>query len=57
MNNNKLQTGGGEKEGQKSFFDDFNIDYENNPILIENTDGVYKRVFCSVKYITCFFVR
>lgn len=51
MNNNKLQTGGGEKEGQKSFFDDFNIDYENNPILIENTDGVYNSTLFEFKII------
>lgn len=30
-----------EKDGQKDFFDLFQIDYINNEVLIENTDGVY----------------
>ena len=31
-----------EKEGQIDFFNQFNIDYINDNVLIENTDGVYK---------------
>lgn len=30
-----------EKEGQIDFFKNFRIDYENNEVLIDNTDGVY----------------
>ena len=30
-----------EKEGQIDFFKTFRIDYENNNVLIENTDGVW----------------
>ena len=30
-----------EKDGQIDFFDLFQIDYINNDVLIENTDGVY----------------
>ena len=30
-----------EREGQIDFFNQFNINYENTPILIDNTDGVY----------------
>lgn len=29
-----------EREGQMDFFDNFRIDYKNNPILIDNTDGI-----------------
>ncbi len=31
-----------EKEGQLDFFKNYDIDYINNPVLIENTDGVWK---------------
>lgn len=31
-----------EKEGQIDFFKTFRIDYENNNVLVENTDGVWK---------------
>ncbi|MFU7515788.1 hypothetical protein [Clostridium sp. HCS.1] len=31
-----------EKEGQIDFFKTFRIDYKNNDVLIENTDGVWK---------------
>ncbi|MDD6005615.1 MAG: hypothetical protein PUC68_08095 [Firmicutes bacterium] len=31
-----------EREGQIAFFNNFRIDYENNPVLIDNTDGVWK---------------
>lgn len=47
MNNNNLQTGGGktsfsiEKAGQIDFFQNFSIDYENNRVLIDYTDGVW----------------
>ena len=30
-----------EKQGQIEFFKQFHIDYENNPVLIENSDGVW----------------
>lgn len=30
-----------EREGQIDFFNQFNINYQNDPILIDNTDGVY----------------
>ena len=30
-----------EREGQIDFFDQFSIDYINNNVLIDNTDGVY----------------
>ena len=29
------------KEGKINFFKNFNIDYENNDVLIDNTDGVW----------------
>ena len=31
-----------EREGQIAFFDTFRIDYQNNDVLIDNTDGVWK---------------
>ena len=31
-----------EKEGQIDFFDKFAIDWRNNPVLVDNTDGVWK---------------
>jgi len=31
-----------EREGQIAFFKNFHIDYENNDVLIKNTDGVWK---------------
>lgn len=31
-----------EREGQIAFFHNFRIDYENNSVLIDNTDGVWK---------------
>lgn len=31
-----------EKEGQIDFFKTFRIDYENNNVLLENTDGIWK---------------
>ena len=31
-----------EKEGQIDFFDNFRINYKENPVLIDNTDGVWK---------------
>lgn len=31
-----------EKEGQIDFFDKFAIDWKNNPVLVDNTDGVWK---------------
>lgn len=30
-----------EKEGQIDFFKNFRIDYENNEVLVNNTDGIY----------------
>ena len=30
-----------ERDGQIEFFTQFGIDYVNNPVLIDNTDGVY----------------
>lgn len=30
-----------EREGQIDFFKNFRIDYENNEVLVDNTDGVY----------------
>lgn len=30
-----------EREGQIEFFEKFNIDYKNNPVLVDNTDGVW----------------
>lgn len=30
-----------EKEGQLDFFDNYRIDYKNNPVIVDNTDGVY----------------
>lgn len=71
-----LQTNGGftmpknfetEREGQISFFHNFRIDYTNNPVLIDNTDGVWngnilefklnisnlnKVVFQTIKYLS-----
>ena len=31
-----------ERTGQMDFFDNYGIDYVNEPILIDNTDGIYK---------------
>lgn len=31
-----------EREGQIAFFDTFRIDYQNNEVLINNTDGIWK---------------
>ena len=31
-----------EKEGQIEFFDKFAIDWKNNPVLVDNTDGIWK---------------
>lgn len=31
-----------EREGQIAFFDTFRIDYQNNDVLIDNTDGIWK---------------
>lgn len=56
-----------EKEGQIDFFDQFQIDYVNNDVLVNNTDGVYngnllefklsiqdpnKVLFQSIKYLS-----
>ena len=31
-----------ERTGQMDFFDNYGIDYVNQPVLIDNTDGIYK---------------
>ena len=31
-----------ERTGQMDFFDNYGIDYVNEPVLIDNTDGIYK---------------
>ena len=31
-----------ERTGQMDFFDNYGIDYINEPVLIDNTDGIYK---------------
>ena len=56
-----------EKEGQIDFFKTFRIDYENNNVLIEDTDGVWngnllefklnindvsKTLFQAIKYLS-----
>ena len=56
-----------EREGQLEFFDNFKIDYKNNDVLIDNTDGVWngnllefklnisdlnKVLFQSIKYLS-----
>ncbi len=40
-----------EREGQIEFFKIFRIDYENNPVLTDNTDGVWKGVIFEFKLI------
>ena len=31
-----------ERDGQIKFFENFRIDYKNNPVLVDDTDGVWK---------------
>lgn len=32
-----------EKQGQIEFFETFRIDYQNNNVLVDYTDGVWKK--------------
>ena len=56
-----------EREGQIDFFDNYRIDYKSNPVLIDNTDGVFngclfefkleisdlnKTLFQAIKYLS-----
>ena len=38
-----------EHDGQIAFFDAFGIDWENNPVLVENTDGIHNGVLFEFK--------
>ena len=33
-----------EREGQMDFFDNYGIPYEEDDVLINNTDGIYRKL-------------